>query len=84
MRKRFPIKFSTQLVRTVYYPAELKSQFGNVERIAFGSHSCDATIKAHPQNQDVIVVSADLKEELHFPNLKFPLHVFYENDTLFL
>lgn len=84
MRKRYPIKISTQLVKTVYYPAELKSQWKKVERIAFGSYSCDATIKANPQNQDIIVISSDLKEELHFPDLIIPLHVFYENDTLFL
>ncbi|WP_442599046.1 YheC/YheD family endospore coat-associated protein [Neobacillus sp. D3-1R] len=84
MRKRYPIKFSSQLVKTVYYPAELKSKWNNVERIAFGSYSCEAKIKSHPQNQDIIVISEDLKDELHFPDMMIPLHLFYENDTLFI
>lgn len=84
MRKRYPIEISQQLKRTVYYPPELSPLLQNAERIAFGSRSSTAILKAHPHNKNMIVISSDLKEELHFPNLNIPLHVFYENSTLFL
>jgi hypothetical protein len=84
MRKRYPIEINLELSKTVYYPAELKPLLQNADRIAFGSRSCEVTLKAHPQKQNRIVISSDVKEELHFPNLNIPLHVFYENGTLFL
>jgi hypothetical protein len=84
MRKRYPIEFNQDLSRTVYYPAELQPLLQIVDRVAFGSHSCDVTIKAHPQNQNTFIISSDVKDELHFPNVTTPLHVFYENGTLFL
>jgi hypothetical protein len=82
MRKRYPIEIDSQLNKTVYYPSELKPLLQNAERIAFGSHSTDVTLKVHPQN--TIVISSDVNEALHFPDLTIPLHVFYENNTLFL
>ena len=84
MRKRYPIEIIETKGKTVYYPAQLKPLMIDVERVAFGSRTCDAEIKPHPQNKDIIVISADLIKELHFPKLKIPLHVFYENGTLFL
>ncbi|MFD2443066.1 YheC/YheD family protein [Bacillus sp. CGMCC 1.16607] len=84
MRKRYPIEINDQLSKTVLYPAQLKPLLTNIERIAFGSRSCEATFLAHPQNLNILVMSSDLMEELHFHNLKIPLHVFYENNTLFL
>lgn len=84
MRKRYPIEISSEITKTVYYPSQLLTTLAGADRIAFGSHSCEATLKAHPHNKEIIVMSADIQEQLHFPNLNIPLHVFYENSTLFL
>jgi hypothetical protein len=84
MRKRYPIEINDDLIKTVYYPNQLKSLLTNVGRIAFGSRTCEATFRSHPQNLNKIVISSDLKSDLNFPNLNIPLHVFIENETLFL
>jgi hypothetical protein len=84
MRKRYPIEIEPQLSNTVYYPSELQPLLQNAERIAFGGHSCEVTLKSHPQKLNSVVISSDVQELLHFPNLNIPLHVFYENGTLSL
>jgi hypothetical protein len=84
MRKRYPIEIDTEIVNTVYYPAQLKPLLVASERIAFGGQSCEATFRAHPHNKNTIVLSSNIKERLHFPNTKAPLHLFYDNGTLFL
>jgi hypothetical protein len=84
MRKRYPIEINQQLSKTVYYPTELKPIIENAQRVAFGSHSREAAIQAHPQNKNSLVLSSDLVKELNFPNLNISLHVFYENNTIYI
>jgi hypothetical protein len=84
MRKRYPIEINEQLSKTVYYPVELEPLLQTAERIAFGSQSCEVTFLAHPQNKNIIVISSDVKEELYFPSITIPLHLFFENTTLYL
>jgi hypothetical protein len=84
MRKRYPIEINANLTNTVFYPYELDPLLKDSGRIAFGSINQEATIKAHPQKENVIVLSSDLKESLKYPHLNIPLHLFYENGTIHL
>jgi hypothetical protein len=84
MRKRYPIEIQSNIKNTVYYPYELEPLLRDSMRIAFGSLNFEANIKAHPQKKNSIVLSTDLTESLKFPNLKIPLHLFYESGTLYL
>jgi hypothetical protein len=84
MGKHYPIEIVSQLTNTVYYPVELQPLLRDAKKVSFGSQSVEANIKVHPKQQNIIVISSDLQEYLHFPNTKTPLHVFYENRTLIL
>jgi hypothetical protein len=84
MRKRYPIEIDNELIRTVYYPADLRAKLEKTESIAFGNRSCSAKFLAHPQKKNILVLSSDIAEELFFLNLNIPLHLFHENNTLYL
>ncbi|MHC0036813.1 YheC/YheD family endospore coat-associated protein [Pseudoneobacillus sp. C159] len=84
MGKHYPIEIVSQLTNTVYYPVELQPLLRDAKKISFGSSSCKANITVHPEHKNRIVISSDLQESLHFPNINMPIHVFYENSTLIL
>ncbi|MDZ5470178.1 YheC/YheD family protein [Bacillus sp. 31A1R] len=80
MKRHYPIELIEEQKRTVYFPVE----FSNipVSRIAFGTISVEASCSPHPDKKNVIAISQDLVEELKFPLLNVPLHIFQEEQTL--
>ncbi|PLR86647.1 YheC/YheD family endospore coat-associated protein [Bacillus sp. V33-4] len=83
MRKRYPIEFSAKIDDVVYYPAEFPLN-GTTLKIAFGSKSVAAIILPHPEAENVIVISKNIQAQLKMPELTSQLHLFVENETLFI
>jgi hypothetical protein len=83
MRKRYPIEIVDHLTKTVLYPRDL-SLSSELQTIAFGNKTVRAQFIPHQDNKNKICISKDLQSELKFPDLKMPLHIFIENDTLFI
>jgi hypothetical protein len=81
MKKHYPIEIIDG-ERIIYYPVDLS--LGKTKRVAYGTFSAEATCKPHPKGQNVIAISKDLAAYLKIPNLRFPLHLFSHDQTLYL
>ncbi|EIJ81979.1 hypothetical protein PB1_03540 [Bacillus methanolicus PB1] len=83
MRKRYPIEIIDDCTKTVFYPNDLYVS-SEIQTIAFGNKTANAQFIPHPDNKNKIYISKDIQTELKFPDLAVPLHVFIDNDTLFI
>jgi hypothetical protein len=83
MRKRYPIEIIHHSKQIVFIPDDLPNG-KNISKIAFGNKVLDVTCAPHPKGRNVIVLSNDIQKELSMPNLTAPLHVFTDQQTLFI
>src|SRR4051812_9793392 len=83
MRKRFSLEIAPNDQMVVFCPpAVLQDKL--IKRIAFGSKSIEVDFFPHPDKHDRIVLSKGIKEALHLPDVKVPLHVFLDNQVLYI
>ncbi|UII56854.1 YheC/YheD family protein [Cytobacillus spongiae] len=83
MRRKFLIEVIDHPLKTVICPTTIHN-FENVTRVAFGTNTIDHNFSIVQKEQSKIFISKDLANELKFPQLNLPLHVFVENDTMFI
>ncbi|MCM3092448.1 MULTISPECIES: YheC/YheD family endospore coat-associated protein [unclassified Cytobacillus] len=83
MRKQYQIEISDSASKTVYIPNELNLHT-HLTRLAFGTHSADASFILQKTKKNSILISKDVAEALHFPDLKIPLHAFANKGILYL
>ncbi|MEH7884575.1 YheC/YheD family protein [Bacillus sp. JJ1609] len=83
MRKRYPIEIIHHSKQIVFIPDDLPNG-KNISKIAFGNKVLDVTCAPHPKGRNVIVLSNDIQKELSMPDLTAPLHVFIDQQTLFI
>jgi hypothetical protein len=83
MRKRYLIEIAEHDQLVVLCPPSLLHN-QSIKKIAFGSKSISASFLPHTEQVDRIVISKKIMEALHFPNLEVPLHLFFQNEILFI
>ncbi|MCM3662885.1 YheC/YheD family protein [Mesobacillus subterraneus] len=83
MRKRYPIEIIHHSKQIVFIPDDLPNG-KDISKIAFGNKVIDVTCAPHPKGRKVIVLSDDVQKELSMPNLSGSLHVFTDQQTLFI
>ncbi|MEH7444372.1 YheC/YheD family protein [Bacillus sp. JJ1122] len=83
MRKRYPIEIIHHSKQIVFIPDDLPNG-KNISKVAFGNKVLDVTCAPHPKGRNVIVLSNDIQKELSMPDLTSPLHVFIDQQTLFI
>jgi hypothetical protein len=83
MRKRYLIEINKNDRLVVSCPAHLMKD-RSLKRIAFGSKSMEVEFVALSDNTHRIILSKKISETLLFPDLGTPLHVFFENQTLYI
>jgi len=83
MRKRYPIEIIHHSKQIVFIPDDLPNG-RNISKVAFGNKVLDVTCAPHPKGRNVIVLSNDIQKELSMPDLTSPLHVFIDQQTLFI
>jgi hypothetical protein len=83
MRKKYPIEIITHSKQLVFVPAELTLN-KDINKIAFGNKVVDVTCAPHPKGRNVIVLSDDVQKELSMPDLSTSLHLFIDQQTLFI
>lgn len=83
MKKQYQVEILHDISRQVYIP-NVDNLGTQLSRIAFGTKSIEAKIDKQPTGKEVISLSKDIAEELRFPELKVPLHIFNDNETLFI
>jgi YheC/D like ATP-grasp len=83
MRKRYLIEVSPNDQQVVFCPPTIIKE-KSLKRIAFGSKSIEADFLPHPEKNDRIVISKGIQEAIQFPNFDIPLHLFIENQILFI
>jgi hypothetical protein len=83
MRKRYLIEISDSNQTTVYCPPSLL-EGRNIKKLTFGSQSIEVNFISHPERKEKFVFGKNVAEMLYFPDYKIPLHVFIENQTLFI
>ena len=83
MRKKYPIEIISHSKQLVFVPADLKLT-NNINKIAFGNKVVDVTCAPHPKGKNVVVLSNDVQKELAMPDLSISLHLFIDQNTLFI
>jgi hypothetical protein len=83
MRKRYPIEIIHHSKQIVFIPEDLPNG-KSINKIAFGNKVLDVTCAPHPKGRNVVVLSDDVQRELSMPDLSIPLHVFIDQQTLFI
>ncbi|HJV17827.1 MAG TPA: YheC/YheD family protein [Bacillales bacterium] len=83
MRKRYLIEIVDHDQLVVLCPDDLIRE-QTINSIGFGSKSITAKFLPHPDHVDRIVISKKIQNELMFPDFKLPLHLFFQNGTLFI
>lgn len=83
MRKKYPIEVIRHSKQIVFLPDDLPNS-KEISKIAFGNKVLDVTCAPHPKGRNVIVLSDDVQRELSMPDLSTPLHVFIDQQTLFI
>ncbi len=82
MKKQYRIDISDHLERgTVYFPAELSNHHAPT-RISFGTFAIQATCYPHPDGKNTLVLSPDIAEDIKFPSLDIPFHLFIAEKTI--
>lgn len=83
MKRHYPIEVIDKQEKTVYYPSGMNVN-REINKIAFGTYSKDAKCSPHPEGKEVISISKDVVEALKFPLLNVPLHVYYDEHTMYI
>lgn len=83
MRKKYPIEIISHSKQLVFVPADLILT-NPINKIAFGNKVVDVTCAPHPKGKNVVVLSNDVQEELSMPDLSISLHLFIDQNTLFI
>ncbi|WNS76743.1 hypothetical protein RRV45_07090 [Bacillus sp. DTU_2020_1000418_1_SI_GHA_SEK_038] len=83
MRKQYQVEILHDTSHQVYIPFEAASKT-KLLKIAFGSKSIETKIDNQPNGKEMISLSEDIAEQLNFPDLKVPLHIFIDDETLFI
>jgi len=83
MRKHYLIDISKNDQLIVFCPPKI-IQNKQIKRIAFGSKSMEAEFLPHPEQDDRIVISRLIQEEIQFPYFNVPMHTFIEDEVLYI
>jgi hypothetical protein len=83
MRKRYLIEIADHDQLVVLCPPDVL-RYESVQKIAFGSKSIAVNFIPQSDQMDRIVISRKIRDELQFPNFEIPLHLFFQNETLFI
>lgn len=83
MRKRYPIEVIHHSKQIVFIPEDLHD-LKNITKIAFGNKVLDVTCAPHPKGRNVLTISDDVQKELSMPEITIPLHIFIDQQTLFI
>jgi hypothetical protein len=83
MRKRYLIEVVHSDKLAVYCPAGLFDG-KSIKKIAFGSKSIAADFIPTRNKEERIMISKGIKESLSFPDFKIPLHIFFDNQTMYV
>ncbi|MGV2940663.1 YheC/YheD family protein [Mesobacillus sp. LC4] len=83
MRKKYPIEIISHSKQVVFVPADLILP-NTINKIAFGNKVVDVTCAPHPKGKNVVVLSNDVQKELSMPDLSISLHLFIDQNTLFI
>jgi hypothetical protein len=83
MRKRYLIEIADHDQLVVLCPPDF-FRYESVQKIAFGSKSIVANFIPQSDQLDRIVISKKIRDVLQFPNFEIPLHLFFQNETLFI
>jgi hypothetical protein len=83
MRKRYLIEVTKDDRLVVACPSHL-IEGRSLKRIAFGSKSMEVEFISIPAGKSRITISKKISEVIHFPNFDFPLHLFFENQTMYI
>ncbi|NKE05628.1 YheC/YheD family protein [Mesobacillus selenatarsenatis] len=83
MRKKYPIEIISHSKQLVFVPADLILT-NPINKIAFGNKVVDVTCAPHPKGKNVVVLSNDVQKELSMPDLSISLHLFIDQNTLFI
>lgn len=83
MRKRYPLEIIDHSKQVVFIPEDFHDS-KNITKIAFGNKILDVTCAPHPKGRNVIVLSDDVQKELSMPDITIPLHIFIDQQTLFI
>ncbi|WP_226087109.1 YheC/YheD family protein [Mesobacillus sp. S13] len=83
MRKKYPIEIISHSKQLVFVPADLILT-NPINKIAFGNKVVDVTCAPHPKGKNVVVLSNDVQKELSMPVLSISLHLFIDQNTLFI
>ncbi|MEH7343045.1 YheC/YheD family protein [Bacillus sp. JJ1532] len=83
MRKQYQVEILHDISHQVYIPNEAVPKT-NLSKIAFGSKSIETRIDIQPNSKEMISLSKDIAEQLKLPDLKVPLHIFNDDETLFI
>jgi hypothetical protein len=81
MRKQFLVEIRDDISETVLIPNELRAKT-RLSKVAFGTQSIEIPIEPHERSS--LILSSDIADQLKFPKMKIPLHVFIQNETLFI
>jgi hypothetical protein len=83
MRKRYLIEFTEDERMIAACPPEL-IEGRSLKRIAFGSKSMEVDFIPLPEKRSRIMIGKKILDALHFPDFGFPLHLFFENQTMYI
>jgi hypothetical protein len=83
MRKRYLIKIADHDQLVVLCPPAVTQNL-SIKKIGFGSRSIPVEFLPDPGQVDRVVISKKIRDDLLFPNFDIPLHLFSQNDTLFI
>lgn len=83
MRERYRIEVQNNNQWIVLCPNQILHN-QSLKRVAFGSKSIEVEFAPHSNNQKSIVISNKVRDTLHFPNFNIPLHLFIEDQTLYI
>ena len=83
MRSRYQIEITDESTGSVFLPNELEVKTA-LYHIAFGTISIDAKFRQQQDNRQKITISKDIAEKIKFPDMKIPLHLFIQDETLMI
>lgn len=83
MKKLYPIEIIHDTSQTIFTPSDF-THSTTLKMIAFGTLKKEVIIKKHKNWRTTIGISKDLFEDLHLPSEHSNLHLFTENDTLYI
>ncbi|MBY0123099.1 YheC/YheD family protein [Bacillus sp. S/N-304-OC-R1] len=81
MRQHYQVEILHDLSQKVYIPAAANLETP-LSKVAFGSQSIEASIEIH--EKPLISLSHDVADKLKFPDLKVPLHIFSDQESLYI